>query len=291
MENQEKTTKTRKPRAPKQEVPAVAAPMEGAAEGTVVQATVPEYENKVLVVIPYLASAAQGRELEFAVAGWRKHFKENFLIVVVGDYHKVCSTGDDIFFIPCPRVEAIEGQYRAHIDHANKFKKVHEIFPKAKGFIYTCDDIYAVNDFDINDVKVLKMEAESYSADEMDHNDWWRDMAKTKKVLVAEGLPTHNFVCHLPVFYEMDKLLKIYDEFDCVHNSYVVEQIYFNRYFASRKPILLRLEWDNFRCWIGRENPDWSRLKPMLDKKIWISNSVAGYQKPLEDVLKEHYGM
>ena len=103
MENQEKTTKTRKPRAPKQEVPAVAAPMEGAAEGTVMQATVPEYENKVLVVIPYLASAAQGRELEFAVAGWRKHFKENFLIVVVGDYHKVCSTGDDIFFIPCPR--------------------------------------------------------------------------------------------------------------------------------------------------------------------------------------------
>jgi len=34
-----------------------------------------------------------------------------------------------------------------------------------------------------------------------------------------------------------------------------------------------------------------SQIKPMLDKKIWISNSVAGYQKPLEDVLKEHYGM
>ena len=38
-----------------------------------------------LVVIPYLASAAQGRELEYAIAGWRRHFKEDFLIVLTGE--------------------------------------------------------------------------------------------------------------------------------------------------------------------------------------------------------------
>lgn len=330
METKETTTKTRKPREPKQEVPAAPvseAPVEQEVPATEeipateevpageetrpenpeagVQAsgdaqpetlepaaeapTVPDYEGKVLVVIPYLDSASQGRELEFAVAGWRKHFKENFLLVVVGDYHSVCASGDDIFFVPCPRVEAIKGQYLPHIDHANKFKKVIEMFPKAKAFVYSCDDIYAVNDFDLTDVKLLKMEAESFSADENDPNGWWRDMAKTKKVLVSEGLSTHNFVCHLPVYYEVEKLLAIYDEFDCCHNSYVVEQIYFNRYFGSRKPLLLNLNFDNLRCWVGRSNPDWSRLKPMMEKKIWVSNSKAGYQLPLEQALNEHY--
>ena len=31
--------------------------------------------KEILVVIPYLAEAAQGHELELAVAGWEMHFK------------------------------------------------------------------------------------------------------------------------------------------------------------------------------------------------------------------------
>ena len=105
-------------------------------------------EEMILVVIPYLAKDAQGSELELAVAGWRKHFKEDFLIVVVGDYHSIVDTGDDITFINCPRVKwPGKGNYWAHIDHVNKFRTVFNAYPHSEGFIYTCDDIYAVKDF------------------------------------------------------------------------------------------------------------------------------------------------
>ena len=79
-------------------------------------------ENKeILVVIPYLAKEAQGRELELAVTGWRKHFKEPYHIVVVGDHDPIVDTGDDITFIECPRIDPVPGQYLPHLDMVHKF--------------------------------------------------------------------------------------------------------------------------------------------------------------------------
>lgn len=39
----------------------------------------------------------------------------------------------------------------------NKLKTVREHYPDNKGFIFVADDCYAVNDFDISDIKFLKV--------------------------------------------------------------------------------------------------------------------------------------
>lgn len=247
--------------------------------------------DKILVVIPYFAAGAQGRELEYAVAGWRKHFKEDYFIVVVGDYHPVVDTGDDIVYIECPRVDNVEGEYRAHLDHANKFKTVMEKFPDAKGFIYTCDDIYAVNNFDMTDVLVIKARERCISATISSDNAWRRNNAKTKALLQKEGLPTVNYVCHLPVYFECEKLKSIMDKYDCYHNSYVVEQLYFNTYFKDRVPLILNIDFDNYKCAVNRPNPRWWYVEKAFKEKVWITNAVEGWTPKLDEILSNYYGV
>lgn len=248
--------------------------------------------DKVLVVIPYLASAAQGKELEFAVAGWRKHFQDDYLIVLVGDYHPIVETGDDITFINCPRVKwPGKGNYWAHIDHVNKFRTVREHFPKSDGFIYACDDMYAVKDFNLSDVKRLKVRTSEINGSFHSGNAWVVDNFKTRKKLEKEGLPVMNWVCHLPVWYDWDKLFAIYNKYKCDTRSYVVENLYFNTYHANDDYVVIEEEPNDyqFKLWDKMKTIDAFR-KGIQDKK-WVCNSVYGWRPEMEEVLREYYGL
>lgn len=248
--------------------------------------------NKVLVVIPYLGKAAQGRELEFAVAGWRKHFKEDFLIVLVGDHHPVADSGDDIVYIKCPRVKwPGKGNYWAHIDHVNKFRTVRKFYPDSEGFIYACDDMYAVQDFTLDDVKRLKVRHYDIHGSFGSKNAWVVDNYKTKKRLEKEHLPTMNWVCHLPVWYDWDKLFAIYDKYGCDKNSYVVENLYFNTYYADCEYDVLEEDQLNdyqFKLWDKTKTIE--DFKNGIREKRWVCNSVFGWRPEMERILEEYYG-
>lgn len=247
---------------------------------------------KTLVVIPYLAKAAQGKELFLSVAGWRKHFKEDYLIVIVGDRHPIVDTGDDITFIECPRVSRpSKGNYWAHIDHVNKFRKVRSVFPEHEGFIYTCDDIYAVKDFTLEDVKKLKVRKYEIQGSYGSGNAWIVDNYKTKKRLIKEGLPTMNWVCHLPVWYEWDKLFAIYDKYGCDHKSYVVENLYFNTYYADGDYVVIEEEPNNYQLKLWDRKMTEEEIRKEMQSKIWVCNSVLGWRPLIEEILSEHYGL
>ena len=251
-----------------------------------------EYRDKYLVVIPYLKKDAQGRELEFAVAGWRKHFKDSYLIVVVGDWHPVVDSGNDITFLECPRVSRPStGNYWAHIDHVNKFRKVRAAFPYSTGFIYTCDDIYAVRDFTIRDVMRPKVRRREIGGSFSNNNAWVRDNYRTKKILMNRGLPVLNWVCHLPVWYDWDKLFAIYDKYDCDKKSRVVEQLYFNTYQSHLDYIVIEEEPNDYQFKLWDRTWTVDELKNAIGKKYWISNSVKGYRPEIDNVLSEYYGI
>lgn len=243
--------------------------------------------NRILVVIPYLASAAQGDELRLAVTGWRMHFKVPYLIAVVGDHHPIVETGNDIMFIECPRVEPVPGQYLPHLDHVHKFRKVRESFQDTEGFIYTCDDIYAVADFTMEDILEPKHPELGAYIKPYDWNsnaaDWWSDRGKTAELCVREGLPARDWVCHLPVYYEWDKLFAIYDKYDCDHNSYIVENIYFSMLYGDRRSFPAA----DYRYEVKTANPGG---RPLTGVK-WITNQNCGWSKALEKILRDHYGI
>lgn len=239
-----------------------------------------------LIVIPYLASAAQGNELEYALAGWKKHFKEKHKIVLVGEN---LPKRNDVICVESKRVNDIPGQYRQHLDYVSCFKKVHKIFPNTTGFIMVADDCYAVNDFDISEVKLLKMLEPTFFFDENSKNEWRRDKMKTKKVLLSEGYPTRNFTTHLPQWYDWDKVEALWDKYDMCHNSYTIEDLYYNIYFKDRIPFRLNKETDNLKLGIYEANFPIDKLENAFKSKIWITNSPVGWSSDLDRLLKEHY--
>lgn len=249
-------------------------------------------EQKILVVIPYFDKGAQGDELYYAVSGWRKHFKEDYHIVVVGDKHPVVDTGEDISFINCPRVKYPgRGNYRPHIDHVNKFRMVRNFYPNTDGFIYTCDDIYATRDFTMADVLRPKVRCREITGSYRSPNAWVVDNYKTKKKLEKNGLPTMNWVCHLPVYYEWDKLFAIYDKYHCDTRSYVVEQLYFNTYFADSEYIVIEEEPNNYQFKLWDKLTSIEDFEKAIEDKVWVVNSKKGYRPEMEDVLKKYYGL
>ena len=248
--------------------------------------------EKILIVIPYLKKEAQGDELTLAVTGWRKFFKENYLIVIVGDWHPLVESGDDIMFIRCPRVKFPgKGNYWAHIDHVNKFLKVREAFPDSEGFIYTCDDIYATREFDIGDVKAPKVRVMDIIGSFHSPNAWVRDNYKTRRKLVKNGLPSMNWVCHLPVWYEWDKLLQIYEKYKCHKTSYVVEQLYFNTFHANDDYVVIETEPNDYQYKLWARGDKIDDFMAALGKKIWVSNSCKGWRPEMEDALRRYYGI
>lgn len=240
-----------------------------------------------LVVIPYLAAAAQGRELEFAIAGWQKHFKEEHRIVIIGEgVPKIRRKG--ITCIESKRVEA-PGQYRQHVDYVSCFRKVHKKFPDSEGFIFVADDCYAVNDFNIADVKCLKMQEPDIFYDENSPNMWRQDKLKTMRLLKSEGYRTRNFTTHLPYWFDWDKIEALWDKYDMDHQSYVIEDLYYNIYNGDMMPFQLDVRRDNLKYTASNTTPNEAELRQAFVDKIWINNSPDGYTKILELLLDEHY--
>ena len=247
-------------------------------------------KDTYLVVIPWLKAGAQGDELAYAVAGWQRHFKEKHLIIVVGE--------DDpklkgVKWIKSLRVPESEGQYRQHLDYVSCFRKVRAAYPESEGFIFVADDVYAVHDFDIIDVKVLKYQTEKIADTPNDPNPWKRDKAKGLAVLTAEGYPTRNYTTHLPQWYEWDKLEKLWDKYDMDHESYLMEDLYFNIYYGDR---LMHYVGDIasdpfYKCGVYRPNPRLNLIEEAFTKRIWIQNSPDGWIPELEQMLKNYYGL
>lgn len=249
--------------------------------------------TSILVVIPYLPSAAQGREIEYAVAGWRRHFKHPHLIVIVGEGLRALPAWirncPGVVLIESPRVAGIPGQYRQHLDYVSCLRKVHEAFPEGTGFIMVADDCYAVNDFDLADVQFLKMQEPTFQFDPNSTNGWEQDKLKTRDVLFKAGLPTRNFTTHLPQYYEWGPLEALWEKYRMDRNSYVMEDLYYNTVYKDRLPFQLDKWRDNLKLGVYTKDPDPFELGRAFFQKIWITNSPDGWVPELYNRLENYY--
>lgn len=241
--------------------------------------------KQYLVVIPFIHTEAQGNELEYAIRGWFKHFRDPFHLVVIGDVHPfVLENLHLITFIPKTRVLEVPGQYRPHLDHVAKMLRICEHYKgRFDGFIQAADDCYAINDFTAKDVLIPK--AGGYDippGDIDDENGFWRDMEKTRRRLVECGLGTLDWETHAPRFYKFDEYAELAAEHDLTNQSYVVENLYFNTYYQGSHPLILTPE----NRFIQRLE---SKHQMIDSRKIWLSNSVYGWSPNLESFLKNHF--
>lgn len=246
-------------------------------------------KKEILVVIPWLPSAAQGRELEYAVAGWRRHFKCPHRIVVVGE-GVTGRVPDGVEAVESHRVAAREGMYRQHLDYVSCFRKVQHRHYDTDGFIFVADDCYAVNDFDMTDVLFLKQHADNFVGVEHSPNGWQVDKWRTAKALREGGYPTRNMTTHLPQYFEWEKWEALVQRYDMARTSYTVEDLYYNIYYPDRVFFQLT-ETDNLKFGLYEQGIEADRIRRVMKRKIWLTNSPVGWSDDLDKVLREHYGL
>ena len=253
-----------------------------------VNSPLPDCEpDPYLVVIPYKAAEAQGNELMLAIRGWMKYFKERFRIVVVGDVEGLefpeVSGG-------CLEVGVLPHECKTDnppLDVVEKLIAVIGEFPEAENLIVTNDDIYPVNDFDITEVKMLKKDG--LLSDEKKCGEVYAlNRGKTLKALQDKGLPVHDYGCHLPMFYDVEKLIKVIEEYDLTKEAMLFSSLYFNTVFPTFIPFRLNMESDNLKVIVGRQNANLKLLREYIPKKIFVNNSVTGWSPELEKVIGEY---
>lgn len=247
----------------------------------------------VLIIIPYLPSGAQGDELNLAITGWRLYCRFPFHIAVVGEglqaLRERYANSDIVTIVESKRVAEKAGNYRPHLDYVSCFRKVHDLFPESKEFVFVADDCFAVNDFTYDDIKALKVHDTEFLGSDDKYNGWRRDVLKTRLMLESKGLPRRNFTTHLPMLFEWDKWEAIVKEYDMENESYVIEALYYNTYNRDDEAILLCHDTDSIRCWMGSSSVPPHDARIALATKKWICCAVNGYSYIIEDLLKEHY--
>ena len=74
----------------------------------------------------------------------------------------------------------------------------------------------------------------------------------------------------------------MYERYNCDNISYIAENIYFNEKYPDEIDAFDEME---FHDEVKTEK---ITLRP-LGEVQWISNSIGGWSKELEDILKRHY--
>ena len=241
--------------------------------------------EEILVILPYRETGSQGDELKLALSSWKKFCQFKYHFVVIGEFNE--SLKDEfqwVEFIYCAFPEKDENQYMPHIDIQRKMKVVVEKYrDKYNGFIYMSDDKYAIKPFDLEDITTVFYQSRSFNGNKNSPACYWvHDRWKTRQVLDKENLPHVDYTTHYPYYFEFSKIEEIWDKFDMLNESYVLECMYFN-YFSHEEPkpvsdILLRI---------------W--YQPVFDREFkkgvenhnikFVSNSAEGWSKELEDEL------
>ena len=246
-------------------------------------------KQKTLVVIPWLPEAAQGRELEYAVAGWRRHFREDFDLVVVGE-GVTGRVPEGCIPIESPRVAEKAGHYRQHLDYVSCLRAVHAAFPKTKGYIRVADDCYAVRDFDMQDILARKCITPDMGPNPFAVAGTWRgDKERTRRRLLEDGYPVHNYTTHLPQFFEWRKMEALWKRYGMDETSYIDEDLYYNIYEGDRAAINVHSEEQPYKCGVYRANPRIDYIERCIGRRIWITNSPEGWVPQLDAILKKYY--
>ena len=244
--------------------------------------------KEYLVVLFYIADEAQGEEISLAIEGWRKHFKEKFRLVVIGDNPHI----NGIEYMIVDRISEKDGEYRPHLDICNKLRLACTMYGDSyDGFIWASDDFFAVNDFTFADVIAPKYQDEEMPPTGDRHpNPWVRNLVKTRHLCDAEGYGIVNWITHLPLYFECEKLMSVIRDYDLTKDSYIVENIYFNKFVPEGKAEKLSIN-DRWKFGVYFTPLDICGLMNAFANKIWVCCSVNGWSESLATELKKHYGI
>lgn len=247
-----------------------------------------ETNNRITVVIPFVAALAQGNELQLALRGWERNFREDFNVVIIGD--RAPWMDDNI-------IDVIECECVGNnppIDIAHKMLMAIESDLVTEKFIWANDDQYLISPCMLADFETLKCTGK-LGEKSFGGQLYQQNKKRTFDTLKENGLGTWDFSSHIPVVFEKQKLKECIEFFNLTETPMLITTLYFNSWFLGYVPLRIdtqsSLENDNIKIGVYRENADMDKLKQLMPSKKLISNSESGWSNKfsaiINDIFKE----
>lgn len=237
---------------------------------------------KISVVIPFLAKAAQGNELLYALRSMEKNFREDFQVIIIGDRPDWISK----------EVIHIEHQCiskNPQVDVIDKIKTIIGSDLVNDKFIWTNDDIYFVSPVSHADIATLKIVGDLKDMPKS-ATIYGTNREKTISLLEYEKLPTLNFATRLPVEFEKEKIVQLFEQFSQLQEGgFLFSSVYFNRFFNDWKPILLDWTKDNWMLRVISKNPDPAKFRHFVNMSKFLNNSENGYSDFITKYLETKF--
>lgn len=237
-------------------------------------------QDHTTVVIPYCKEFAQGRELLFALRSWYEKTCFPANLVIIGDREDWF--GEEIFVIEHQRTSD-----NPQIDTMEKLKLAIESPEVTERFIWTNDDIYLVNRVSLAHIEIPKVLGELNP--EKFKGTYAENMSRTVMLLDKSGLPKLNYGTHTPVLFEKFRLKDMLVHFPEAESGVLFSSLYFNFQPFPAYPVVLDWETDQFLLPIVSRNPNEQKAKELLQKKVFLNNTVSGHSAWLEKFLEQMF--
>lgn len=237
-------------------------------------------QDHTSVVIPYCKEFAQGRELLFALRSWYNNARFPANLVIIGDREDWF--GEEIFVIEHQRTSD-----NPQIDTMEKLKLAIESPEVTERFIWTNDDIYLVNRVSLAHIEIPKVLGDLNP--KKFKGVYAENMSRTIMLLDKFGLPKLNYGTHTPVIFEKFKLMEMLERFPETESGVLFSSLYFNSQAFPAHPVVLDWETDQFLLPVISQRPNEERAKELLQRKVFLNNTVSGYSAWLEKFLEQMF--
>lgn len=237
-------------------------------------------QDHTTVVIPYCKEFAQGKELLFALRSWYNNARFPANLVIIGDR-------EDWFSEEVTVIEHQRTSDNPQIDTMEKLKLAIESPEVTERFVWTNDDIYLINGISLAHIEIPKV------LGDLKPNQfkgvYANNMSRTVILLDKCGLPKLNYGTHTPVLFEKSKLVEMLERFPEAESGVLFSSLYFNSQAFPAYPVVLDWKTDQFLLPVISQKPDEQKAKELLQRKVFLNNTVSGYSAWLEKFLEQMF--
>jgi len=231
-------------------------------------------KKKISVVIPYLASAASGMELLYALRAWDENFP-GCQIVIIGDRPDFIS--DEVIHIP-----AIANFKSPQLDVTAKLLQAIASELVSEDFILSNDDIYPVNPIELSDISDLKCAGFLGSTKRNANPAYRAKLYRTMELLQSRKLPFYDYSTHTPFLFNKTRLGKVIARYKADQEPLLVSSLYFNTCFPKDVPEVIKGgATGDLIGYVYRDNPNKEILEEAFLNRKFINHNSEGYEAVL----------
>lgn len=235
------------------------------------QESSPSVREPLVVLIPYRANKAAGKELLLAIRAWEKNLSGLDSIIVVGDMLPELS--DRVIHLP-HRAESDNPQ----IDVAHKLAAAIASGLVPDRFILSNDDIFPIAPIGIEDILTKKITGPLREKGK-EQTVYRLNSINTLKALAMVGISNpKDYATHLPVVFEKEKLAQVLAKFECMKVGQMISTLYFNVHYPDARPIVVKNDiTGSIMISVWKPNPNAEALRKVMHDRQFVNVNDLGW--------------